>query len=124
MPKERKKILIVDEPGFSRICSAILNERGLEADIHNAYSSDLDNAEFELIIASVPFCEFMIDKITNKNVPKIFLSDQIDPGLISMLEENDNAYCMIKPIDFNKFTSLVSDLIKGNVTNIEGYSIF
>lgn len=123
MPKETKKILIVDEPGFSRICSAILDEEGLQADIHNAYSSEVDSTEFQLIIASIPFCEFMFDKITDKSIPKIFLSDQIDPGLISMLEENDNAYCMIKPIDFHEFRSLVSDLLNGKKELMKGYAI-
>jgi hypothetical protein len=123
LTKENKKIFIVDEPGFSRICSAILNEEGLEADIHNAYSSDFDSIEFQLIIASIPFCEFMFDKISNRSIPKIFLSDQIDPGLIRMLEENDNAYCMIKPIDFNEFRSLVSDLLNGRKELMKGYAI-
>jgi hypothetical protein len=56
-------------------------------------------------------------------VPKIIFSDQINDSLIRVLNDIDNSYCMIKPLDYGKFKSLVKDVMSGNLVMTGGYNI-
>lgn len=117
MPFHDKQILIIDEQGFSRICSAILEEIvGYETDVvsnANELPSKLCNSELKLIVTSYPYGAFFFDEIRKTNIPTIILSDNIDGRLIDMIGELRNAYCMIKPIDYEKFKTLVRQVVSG-----------
>jgi len=127
MPTDGKKILIVDERAFSRICSAIVQECvGYATDTVSLASelpAKLDNRELRLIVTSYPYGSFLFDVIRKKNVPAIILSDNLDKMLINMLEEYDKAYCMIKPLDYEKFKTLVKQVVNGDPIVREGCGI-
>jgi DNA-binding NtrC family response regulator len=108
-----KKILIVDEAGFSRICSAILEKEGYGInaipDVHR-FDTEFDCSDIGLVITSYPYGAFMLDKLKKWNVPMIILSDHLSLELMATLDHFDmsKSYCMLKPLDYQKFRSLVS----------------
>jgi len=115
MPASRKKILIIDDRGFCRICSALLKVVGfsMETCTYTMTSSKnplsrLDHNKIGLIITSYPYSHFMLHKIKKSRIPFIVLSDSIDKKLMSILKGLTNSYCMIKPIDYQKFRELVT----------------
>jgi len=117
-----KRILIIDEDGFARICSAILEHSGYRVDTTmdvNILPTRLNNNVFGLIITSYPYGAFIFDEIKKRKIPAIILSDAIDVNLINSLEEFDNSYCMVKPVDYEKFRSLVTEVMD-NGLNIQG----
>jgi hypothetical protein len=117
MPKRGKKILIIDEHGFSRICSAILEDMvGYDTDIivhAEDLPSKLNNDNLRLIVTSYPYGAFLFDEIKKRNIPTIILSDNIDGELIELLGDFDKSYCMIKPLDYDKFKTLVKQVVNG-----------
>ena len=109
-----KKILIIDENRFSRICSAILEGEGFDTEIFENcenQSVKFDNKEFGLIITSYPFGHFLFEKIKNMNLPTIILTDHINRAFINLLEGFNNSYCMVKPLDYHEFRSLVKQIV-------------
>lgn len=118
-----KKILIVDEEGFSRICSAILEFEGygIEAATDaNGIGVRLNDRDFGLIITSYPYGIFIFEEIKRQNIATIILSDHINGDLISILEGFCNSYCMIKPLDYRKFRLLVRQVMDGELSTIQG----
>lgn len=117
MSFHEKQILIIDEHGFSRICSAILEEIvGYETDVvsdANELPSKLSNSELKLIVTSYPYGAFCFEEIRKTKIPTIILSDNIDGRLNNMIGDLPNAYCMIKPIDYEKFKTLVRQVVSG-----------
>jgi hypothetical protein len=120
------KILIIDEYGFARICSAILNSRGCETEMvvdQFVLPMNLNNDEYNLIITSYPYAKSLFSVLRNKKIPIIVLSDSLNEDLINELDEYHNSFCMIKPIDFEKFTSLVKRVVESAASLRGGYSI-
>jgi hypothetical protein len=121
-----KKILIIDEHRFSIVCCAILENGGYKAEtitnIENL-SAGLNLDDFGLIITSYPFGFYFLNEIKKKQVPKIIFSDQINESLIRVLSGIDNSYCMIKPLDYGKFNSLVKEVMSGNLDMTGGYNL-
>ena len=76
-----------------------------------------------LVITSYPFCISHLVKIKTNQVPFIFLSDQINNDLLSVLEYRDDSYCMIKPLDFQRFILLVRQVINGELRLQRGYRL-
>lgn len=122
----KKKILIIDEDGFSRICSAILKHDGYHVktitNIDNL-AQRLHNAEFGLIVASYPYSALFLERIKKKDIPILILSDKFDNDLLNALEGLNNTCCMIKPLDYQKFRSLVKGIMCGSLDFQGGYSI-
>ena len=122
MPLERKKILIVDEAGFSRICSAILEQEGHRT---NACSDirDIDASitfhDIGLVITSYPYGSALFEKLREMKIPTIILSDHLSRDLVTSLEKfgKSLSHCMIKPLDYTKFRSVVSQVMSGNTRN-------
>lgn len=117
---EKNKIMVVDEHGFSRICSAYLEDIvGYETDVLS-HAKDLPeklkNSNLGLIVTSYPYGAFLLDEIRRTNIPTIILSDGIDTKLTGILNTLRNAYCMIKPLDYDQFKSLVKRVINGDQT--------
>ena len=130
MPASRKKILIIDDKGFCRICSAILKVvgSGMETCTYTMPGSKnplptLDHNKIGLIITSYPNSHFMLPEIKKSRIPFIILSDNIDKKLMSVLKGLTNSYCLIKPIDYRKFRELVTDIMNGNSAAKKGFSI-
>jgi len=121
-----KRILIIDENGFARICSAILEHSGYQVDTTmdvNILSTRLNNNVFGLIITSYPYGALIFDEIKKRKIPAIILSDAIDVNLISSLEKFDNSYCMVKPVDYEKFRSLVTHVMDSDLSIQGGTTI-
>ena len=64
-----QKILIIDEAGFSRVCSVILESSGHEVediDYIDNLSSNKDNNEIGLVVTSYPYGAFIFEEIKRK----------------------------------------------------------
>jgi DNA-binding response OmpR family regulator len=121
-----KKILIIDENRFSRICSAILEHEGFETEIFGDSEGKLarfDNKEFGLIITSYPFGYFLFENIKKMNLPTIILTDHINRVFINLLEGFNNSYCMVKPLDYQEFRSLVKQIVNCDMSDTNGLNI-
>lgn len=121
-----KKILIIDEPGFSKVCSAILRAEGCACEVlsePDSMGSAVKKTDYDLIITSYPFCVTVFDMLKAIGLPTIILSDQINKELINTLQGFNNSYCMIKPLDFEKFRSLVNQIAGSNLVIEDGYKI-
>jgi hypothetical protein len=124
-----KRILIIDEAGFSRVCAAILEYEGYRPQTfrNSKSSSSISKGPNEnnvgLIITSYPFCVFIIDDIKVHQVPLIILSDHINNDLLHLLECRNDSYCMIKPLDYQKFKFLVKGVMNGELKVQNGYCL-
>ena len=126
MERPKKKILIIDEKGFARICNALLESAGHRADIHPVVGTDRSSAApdgYDLLITSYPYGGHFLNSIHKRDMALIVLSDCINNDLLSALDRFDNCFCMIKPLDFDKFRSLVSQVIGGQPARNGGYQI-
>lgn len=113
----KKKILIIEEASFSHICSAILRLEGYHVDVLNYTSnflSKIDNREYGLIITSYPYMAVMLDKIRAFNIPTIILSNHLNRDLIDILNDFNNTYCMVKPLDYRKFRMIIREMLSEN----------
>jgi DNA-binding NtrC family response regulator len=112
----KKKILIVDETRFSRICSAILEKEGYETsavtDIREV-GSKFNYGAYELLVTSYPFCTVILEDLMQVAIPTIILSDHMNRDLMKTLDHLGNtlSHCMIKPIDYNKFRTIVKQVL-------------
>lgn len=119
MEKMKKKILIVDEMRFSRICSAILEKDGYETssvtDVRQV-DSKFNYHDYELLVTSYPFCTVILEDLIHAGIPTIILSDNINRDLMTTLDHLDKtlSHCMIKPIDYNKFRSIVKQILSSD----------
>ncbi len=110
----RKKILIVDEEGFSRICAAILEKEGYGtsaiSDVRLLDTEQLNRDDVGLVITSYPYGVSLFEYLKRTGIPTIILSDHMNRDLLMNLEQFDKSqsYCMIKPLDYNKFRTLVN----------------
>jgi len=117
----KKKILIVDEAGFTRICSAILEKEGYGtnsvADIQK-WDNEFDHNNIGLVITSYPYGAFVLENLKETKIPFIVLSDQMSGDLISKLDDFDKSlyHCMIKPLDYHKFRTLVSEAMNASAS--------
>jgi DNA-binding NtrC family response regulator len=120
-----KKILILDENGFSKVCSAILNDEGYQTKL--AISSEeaeqcVTDDCISLIVSSYPYaCSFLKSKIV-KDIPVIVLSDEFNNELIEVIKRIKNSVCLVKPLDFDRFKYIVRGIINGYL-NISGGNI-
>jgi DNA-binding NtrC family response regulator len=116
-----KKVLIIDERGFSHVCSAILEQEGHKTEVLEDFEGLLPkvgNKDFGLVITSYPFCHSLFEKIKSMGLPTIVLTDHINRSLINLLEGSSNSYCMVKPLDYQKFRSLVKQIVnRGKLNN-------
>jgi DNA-binding NtrC family response regulator len=112
METAKKRILIVDETRFSRICSAILEKEGYETssvtDVR-LVDSKFNYRDYELLVTSYPFCTVILEDLADVGIPTIILSDNMNRDLMTTLDRLGKtlSHCMIKPIDYNKFRTIV-----------------
>jgi len=116
--------MIYDEAGFSRVCTALLEMSGFTTGILGTTFSNLDSSDVGVFVTSYPYGAFMLDEIVKKrNIPAIVLFDNLDERFINILHEYDNLYCMIKPLDYEKFKGLVHQLLIGSQVSKGDYRI-
>jgi hypothetical protein len=114
-----KKVLIIDEKVFARICRAILELEDNEIEIHELSQKNLqtnDFGRFGLIVTSYPFCIPLLNRLKEFDMPKIILFDNLDEQMIALLQNLKQAFCMIKPIDYSEFRSLVKKITEGTAS--------
>ncbi len=116
MNKTNKKILIFDEAGFSRICSALLEKEGYGTnavtDVHHLEST-INYGDIGLVITSYPYGSGLLKKLKNLNIPTIVLSDRVSNELMTTLAhfEKTSLHYMIKPLDYNQFRTLINQVM-------------
>lgn len=120
-----KKILIIEEDGFSRICSAILHDAGYQtsfaASEKEAVQIVSDNG-ISLIVSDDTHVHSLLQLRIIHNIPKIVLSDVINNELIEAMKRIGNSVCLMKPLDFERFKYIVHGIINGYL-NISGGNI-
>jgi hypothetical protein len=124
--REQEKIVIVDESGFSRVCLSILAREGFQVESVVQGETDFLRRRMEgasLLITSYPYGESVLGRLGEVSVPVIVLADHMGKEIIGILEGLENSYCMVKPIDYDRFTLLVKDLVNETVMPYGGYSI-
>jgi DNA-binding NtrC family response regulator len=123
MNKYKKKILIVDETGFARICSAILEKEGYGTsalgDIQKC-TPDINYDNVGLIITSYPYGASLLEQLKETKIPVIILSDHMSGDLMARLDDFDKSlsHCMIKPLDYHKFRILVNDAMNASMESV------
>ncbi len=128
MQQQIKNILIIDEERFCRICSAILGTAGFQTEVCSQANqlhlrSKLESDSVHLIVTSYPYGSFLFHEMKGRNIPTILLSDNVDAELIEILKTCENVYCMIKPLDYDHFKKIVSQVVNGDITAQGGYSL-
>lgn len=124
---EKRKILIIDDAGFSKVCSAILESEGYVTDVVTGEAEDLTGMlyrdEFGLVITSYPYGNVLLKEVQRRKIPTMILATHIDLDLMLMLESFKETYCMIKPLNYQKFTSVVKQVMSGDFNINGGYNI-
>ena len=123
-----KSILIFDESRFSRICQAILTTDGFDArtEADDAALCRMlagDRSSLGLIITSYPFGSRILEHIKGLEIPIIILSDQINGELLKLLEGLKNSFCLLKPLDYQKFKNLVKQFVLRPQATPEGFRL-
>ena len=115
--KIAKKILIIDEEVFTHVCRAILELEGYKIETHNIFGEKSITSNFKkagLIITSYPFCMPLLRELSKFDIPKIILSDNVNKEMIALLKNLTQSFCMVKPIDYYEFRSLVKEILINN----------
>ncbi len=120
---DMKEILIVAEEGFSRVCEALLECEGYHpksvSDAHALPRQWHDN-KVGLIIVSYPFTDSFVNALKRKNAFVLILTDHISGDLIETLEILPNSFCMVKPLDYQKFKGVIREAMEGNFNDQGG----
>ena len=110
----RREILIIDEERFSRVCSALLAMDGY-APVR--YGIDVNgkfidiNHKYGLTVMSYPYCSSIVENDSKIYGTVIVLSDIISQSLINFLNKFESSFCMVKPLDFDRFKSIVGSVM-------------
>lgn len=120
-----KKILIIDEDGFSKVCSAILHNEGyqtrLALTVEEAAELVSSNG-ISLIVSSYPFATLLLKSRIIQDIPTIVLSDEFNDDLIEIMKHIKNSVCLLKPLDFERFKYIVHGITNGYL-NLSGGNI-
>jgi DNA-binding NtrC family response regulator len=111
-----KRILILDEVGFSKICSAMLNDDGYYTELvfsEEEAINSISNDDVALIISSYPYALSLLRSKKVQDIPIIILSEEINNELVEMMKGFRYSVCMIKPLDFQRFKYLVHGIVNG-----------
>ncbi|MDO3379694.1 response regulator [Geoalkalibacter halelectricus] len=123
---KKKKILVLDDKHFSRVCSAILEREGFfpETPEYEKISDTLHRwQEFGLVVASYPIAESFVEKIQESGTPVLVLSDFVNREVVEILKQFEVARCLIKPLDFEYFIGLVGEMLHGEVSKQGGLGL-
>lgn len=116
---ESGRILIIDEKGFGRICSALAVQSGFQSDWAEDFlvsSSAPDLNSYDLVITSYPYAKHYLATVLEKGASLLVLADYVSDELIAKIEGVANCYWAIKPIDFSRFNALVTNILRKRVS--------
>ena len=123
---DMKEILIMAEDGFSRVCQALLECEGYHprsvSDGH-VLSPEWHDNKAGLIIINYPFRDSFVNELKSGNAFVLILTDHISGDLIETLETLPNSFCMVKPLDYQKFKRVVRKAMEGSFNDQGGYCI-
>jgi hypothetical protein len=109
-----QKILVIDEPGFARVCSALLARDGFAAETLAEVDRTLDASDgFDLIITSFPYAARLFPRFAEQQIPVLVLADCVSGELLDHMKYIHNIRCLIKPIDFESFGGQVQRMLTG-----------
>ena len=94
-----KKILIIDEDSFSKVCSAILNDEGFltkQVQSTDQAVQQMENNGISLIVSSYPYARSLLKSKDVKDIPTIVLSDEINDGLLEIMKGINKSVCLIE----------------------------
>jgi hypothetical protein len=114
IPLTAKKVLIIEEQGFSRVCSALLELNGFQATCMQVPQQlpDLDRlSEFGLAVVSYPYGAPVLELLRQTDLPLLILSDSLNETLLNILKKARNYYFMSKPLDYEQFNSFVGAIL-------------
>lgn len=107
-----KKVLVVDEPGFAKVCRALLRQNGIVAEVPKETGVPVVSAaDYDLVITSFPFGEAMVSGMGKSEVPVLVLADCLSHDLLERVRSVSHSCCMIKPLDFDKFHTVVQRML-------------
>ena len=120
-----KKVLIVDELGFSRVCSALLELQGCRAECQplSVCAVDLHHPDVGLVVTSYPYGEKLLESLGGRELPVLVLADSLSDPLLNTLKGVRHACCMVKPVDYERLTSYVRQVLVGGVSEWGGYNL-
>ncbi len=120
-----KKVVIVDEQGFSRICSALLELQGYSTECRQlpVSAADLQRLDVGLVVTSFPYGAQVLGLLRTADLPVLVLADSLNDSLLAALKTVRHACCMVKPVDYEKFTSYVSQVLVGGTIEWGGYDL-
>jgi hypothetical protein len=124
--EDMKEILIVADEGFSHVCRALLECEGYRpknVSATHALPPDWYDDKVGLIIINYPFRNSFVNALKRKNAFVLILTDHISGDLIETLESLPNSFCMVKPLDYQKFKGIVRKAMNGNLNDRGGYCI-
>ena len=116
-----KKIFIFDEEGFSRVCHALLELDGYQPVPWKG--KDANEKDCGLIITSFPYGAEILEYASLHKLPVLVLSDALSRDLLSWLHGLRDSFCMIKPVDFNKFSQIVAQMMSARECENVGFQI-
>jgi DNA-binding NtrC family response regulator len=120
-----KKILIIDEDGFAKVCSAILNDEGYQTKLaisHEEADAQVSKNGISLIVSSYPYALSFLRSKNIRDIPTIVLSDELNSDLMEIMKRIKNSVCLVKPLDFERFKYIVRGIINGYL-NLSGGNI-
>ncbi len=113
-----KKILIIDEHRFGKICTALVQLRGFNTEWASGCEHDFSQRDFErysLVITSYPYSSQILPSLAAKQIAVLVLSDFTCEKLMQVIEDNTNIFCLMKPVNFSHFEHVVDNLIADRV---------
>jgi len=114
-----KEILILDESGFSKVCSAILNNEGYQTRLvvsSEDAEKQMSGNGISLVVSSFPYAVSFLESNKNNDVPAIILSDELSSDLMEIMKGIKNAVCLVKPLDYERFKYIVHGIINGHLS--------
>jgi DNA-binding NtrC family response regulator len=119
-------ILIVDEDGFSKVCSAILRDEGYQTRLAFSYDEALEHLSgnsISLIVSSYPYAVSVLRSGLLNNIPTLVLSDELNDDILQTIKGLKNAVCLLKPLDFDRFKYIVRGMVNGYIDYTGGHVI-
>ena len=105
-----KRILVIEEPGFARVCGALLALDGYRVETPGKEGGV--GGEVDLVITSYPCAERVTRDLVDREIPVLVMADCLSSGLLDLVRSLNNSWCMIKPIEFEKFSSVIRRMLQ------------
>ncbi len=114
-----RKILIVDNNGFGKICSAILNKEGFDTSLACSVEEAVQHvsgSNILLIVSDYSHARSLLKSQLFCDIPKIILTDEFSSELTEEMKLIENTICLVKPLDFERFRYIICGIMNGYVT--------